>query len=590
MLGFYNQILSIDLDHQTSEIIPLSDELLQATLGGKGLATHLLLESNPPAVDPLSPENVLIFAIGPVGGSNIFGSCRHGVFTKSPLTGFYSESYSGGTVAEYIARTGFDAILIRGRAAHPVWIEIGADGVGFHAADTLWGLETYATEDRVKQWIAANRSRTQKSGVVCIGPAGENQVAFAVIENDYWRSAGRTGVGAVMGSKNVKAIAFWGNAKKELADPDLVKTLARELSQEAKENPGVHAYKTLGTPMMVDLMSKLGTFPTRYWSKGRCAHQMNINAGALHERLAVTPHACLKCFMACGRLATVKQGRHQGLKIEGPEYETIYAFGGLCEVDSIEEIAYLNDVCDRLGIDTITAGNLVGLTIEASRQKKIDYAIDYNQVDKMAELLNDMAYRKGIGDLLARGIKAAAAEWGMEDQAIHVKGMEPAGYDPRVLKGMGLTFGTSPRGACHLRTTFYKPEASGMIDPDQIDGKADMLVEWEDRLIIFDTLILCRFYRDLYQWDRLATMIEGTTGLKLSTEQMRKIASRISDNTRRFNLREGLSARDDHLPPRFYNTALPEDGKTITKNQMNRLLADYYHARGWDAQGLPPEN
>jgi aldehyde:ferredoxin oxidoreductase len=590
MLGFYNQMLSIDLNNQTSEIIPLSDELLQTSLGGKGLATQLLLENIPPAVDPLGPENVLIFANGPVSGSNVFGSCRHGVFTKSPLTGFYAESYSGGTVSEYIARTGFDAVLIRGKAANRVWIEIGADGVVFHNADKLWGLETYATEDQVKRWNGDNRSRTQKSGVVCIGPAGENQVAFAVIENDYWRSAGRTGVGAVMGSKNVKAIAFWGNSKKELADPDLVKALARELSQEAKENPGVHAYKTLGTPMMVDLMSKLGTFPTRYWSKGRCEHQMNINAGALHERLDVTPHACLKCFMACGRLSTVKQGRHQGLKIEGPEYETIYAFGGLCEVDSIEEIAYLNDICDRLGIDTITAGNLVGLTIEASRQGKIDYAIDYNQVDKITALLNDMAFRKGIGAILARGIKFAAAQWDMEDQAIHVKGMEPAGYDPRVLKGMGLTFGTSPRGACHLRTTFYKPEASGMIDPDQIEGKADMLVEWEDRLIIFDTLVLCRFYRDLYQWDRLATMIKGTTGLELSTEEMREIASRISTNTRRFNLREGLTAQDDQLPPRFYRTALPETGKTITRDQMNQLLADYYHARGWDAEGVPPGN
>jgi aldehyde:ferredoxin oxidoreductase len=590
MLGFYNQMLSIDLNNQTSEIIPLSDELLQTSLGGKGLATQLLLENIPPAVDPLGPENVLIFANGPVSGSNVFGSCRHGVFTKSPLTGFYAESYSGGTVSEYIARTGFDAVLIRGKAANRVWIEIGADGVVFHNADKLWGLETYATEDQVKRWIGDNRSRTQKSGVVCIGPAGENQVAFAVIENDYWRSAGRTGVGAVMGSKNVKAIAFWGNSKKELADPDLVKALARELSQEAKENPGVHAYKTLGTPMMVDLMSKLGTFPTRYWSKGRCEHQMNINAGALHERLDVTPHACLKCFMACGRLSTVKQGRHQGLKIEGPEYETIYAFGGLCEVDSIEEIAYLNDICDRLGIDTITAGNLVGLTIEASRQGKIDYAIDYNQVDKITALLNDMAFRKGIGAILARGIKFAAAQWDMEDQAIHVKGMEPAGYDPRVLKGMGLTFGTSPRGACHLRTTFYKPEASGMIDPDQIEGKADMLVEWEDRLIIFDTLVLCRFYRDLYQWDRLATMIKGTTGQELSTEEMREIASRISTNTRRFNLREGLTAQDDQLPPRFYRTALPETGKTITRDQMNQLLADYYHARGWDAEGVPPGN
>jgi aldehyde:ferredoxin oxidoreductase len=292
--------------------------------------------------------------------------------------------------------------------------------------------------------------------------------------------------------------------------------------------------------------------------------------------------------MACGRLSTVKEGRHKNLKIEGPEYETIYAFGGLCEVDSIEEIAYLNDICDRLGIDTITAGNLVGLTIEASRQGKIDYSIDYNQVDRIAELLSDMTHCRGIGELLAQGIKAAAAEWGMEDQAIHVKGMEPAGYDPRVLKGMGLSFGTSPRGACHLRTTFYKPEASNMIDPDQIHDKAEMLVEWEDRLIIFDTLVLCRFYRDLYQWNLLSDMIKAATGLDLSIDKMRRIAGRISDNTRRFNLREGLSLSDDHLPTRFYKEALPETGKTITRDQMEQLLSDYYDARGWDSNGIPP--
>jgi aldehyde:ferredoxin oxidoreductase len=291
--------------------------------------------------------------------------------------------------------------------------------------------------------------------------------------------------------------------------------------------------------------------------------------------------------MACGRLSTIKEGRHKGLKIEGPEYETIYAFGGLCEIDSIEEIAYLNDICDRLGMDTITGGNLSALTIEASLQGKIDRKIDYGQVDAIAKLLEDIAQRRGIGDTLARGIKFTAKAWDMEDQAIHVKGLEPAGYDPRALKGMGLAYGTSARGACHLRATFYKPELSGMIDPDRIDGKAKMFTEWEDRLTIFDAMILCRFYRDLYQWDELSTIIQATTGMDLTIQSMRTIAGAILDNIRRFNLREGLTPEDDRIPRRFFQEALPESGKIITEDQMKQLLNEYYKERGWNEKGEP---
>ncbi|MBI4773072.1 MAG: aldehyde ferredoxin oxidoreductase family protein [Deltaproteobacteria bacterium] len=588
MFGFYNKVLEVDASRRSFEVKTISDEVLRAFLGGKGLATHLLLRYNPPRVDPLGPENRLIFATGPANGTPIWGSCRHGVFTKSPQTGFYAESYSGGTTAEYMARTGFDAVMIHGAATEPVWLEVSEEGAAFHEADDLWGLDTFETEDRVKAWVSEDRPDAGNSGVVTIGPAGERLVSFAVIENDYWRSAGRTGVGAVMGSKKIKAIAFRGNKNKETADPRMLKDFAKELAQNAKDDKGVQAYKNLGTPMMVDIMSKVGSFPTRYWKKGEAAHRESINAAALHQRLSVTPHACLKCFIACGRLGTVKEGRHQGLKIEGPEYETIYALGGLCEVADIEEIAFLNDLCDRLGIDTISAGNLAAFAIEAARQQKIDYDIDYGKVDRIASLLKDMAYRRGVGDVLARGIKAAAREWGMEDQAIHVKGLEPAGYDPRVLKGMGLAYGASDRGACHLRATFYKPELAKMIDPDQIQGKAEMFAEWEDRLTLFDSMVLCRFFRDLYPWDRLAVIIEATTGLDLDRDAMRSIAGAITDNTRRFNLREGLEPEDDYLPKRFHLETLPETGKVITEEDMRRLLEDYYRARGWNERGIPP--
>ncbi|MBN2333851.1 MAG: aldehyde ferredoxin oxidoreductase family protein [Deltaproteobacteria bacterium] len=587
MLGYYNMIVRIDVTERSFVLEPVSDEILASRMGGKGLGAHLLLDHNPPGVAPLSPENLLIFAGGAATGTAVWGSCRYGVFTKSPQTGFFSESYSGGTVAEYLAATGFDAIAVRGSSETPLWIEISEDAVYFHDATDLWGLSTYETEDRVKAWLAENRTGGKNSGVITIGPAGENKVSFAVIENDYWRSAGRTGVGAVMGSKGIKAVAFRGNRQKEIAAPEAVKSFAKKMALLSRTDAGVKAYKTNGTPMLVDIMNNVGGFPSRYWHEGVVTHREQINAAALHSRCEVKSHACLKCYMACGRLSTVKAGRHKGLTIEGPEYETIYAFGGLCEVDSIEEIAYLNDLCDSLGMDTITAGNLVGLTIEAGRQGKISRCVDYGEVDNIARLLQDIAYRRGMGEILARGIIAAAKEFNMEDQAIHVKGLEPAGYDPRVLKGMGLAYGTSPRGACHLRATFYKPELSNMIDPEQIEGKAAMFVEWEDRLTFFDTLILCRFYRDQYQWEELAEMVKGLTGQEFDKQRMSDIARTVSDDVRRFNIREGLTSADDQLPKRFHSEALPETQKIITEKQMSFLLKDYYKARGWDEDGRP---
>ncbi len=586
MHGFYNRILKIDLSQKNFSIEALGDEIPQSLLGGKGLCSHLLFNLNPPGVDPLSPENCLIFATGPSAGSTIWGSCRYGVFTKSPQTGFYSESYSGGTVPEAIDSTGFDAIVIQGKCADRTVLAIHPDGVDFHDAGDIWGMETYAAEDAVMERFGKSDDRYRRKGAVVIGPAGEKLVCFAVIENNYWRSAGRTGVGTVMGAKQIKGILFQGDQKRSLYDEKAVREFSKNLSAEAKDSPATNAYKSLGTPMMVKLINTAGAFPTRYWSEGVYQDWEKISADALNERCDVKPHACLKCFMACGRMSTIKEGRHSGLKIEGPEYETIYAFGGLCLIDSIEEIAYLNDVCDRLGVDTITAGNLCAFTIEAARQGRIDYKIDYGEVDSIAELLHKIAFREDIGDILAGGIKQAAKQWQLEDIAVHVKGLEPAGYDPRALKGMGLSYATSDRGACHLRATFYKPEISGMIPPEQIEGKAELFLDFEDRLTLFDTMILCRFYRDFYDWDQLAKMIYAVTGIDEGKEGLQQRARQIADLIRRFNLREGLKPEDDRLPKVFHRK-LENSGQVITEEELETMLQDYYRLHGWDQNGIP---
>jgi aldehyde:ferredoxin oxidoreductase len=577
MKGFFNRQLRIDLSDKKTTIEPIPESILQSYLGGKGLGSFLLLKENPPHVDPFSPKNRLIFTLGPLADTPFYGSSRYAVFTKSPQTGIYSESYSGGKITLSLSRTGYDAIIIEGKSEHPIFLEIGDEKVVFHNASKLWGKETYEAEETILKDIGI-----KESGALVIGPAGENLVKFAVIESEHWRSLGRAGIGAVIGSKQLKGIIFHGKKHKKLADPSSLKKLAQDFKERVKDHQIVSVYKKYGTPMLVSIMNTIGAFPTQYWSKGTLEGWENISAESLLEHCQVSSIACPHCFMACGKISEVKQGRHQGLRIMGPEYETIYAFGGLCMINSIEEIIYLNDLCDRLGMDTITAGNLAAFAIEASKRKKIDDKLDYGDVDGIAELLTKIAYRRGVGEILSKGVRHAAEVWGMEEKAIHVKGLEPAGFDPRVLKGMGLAYATSDRGACHLRATFYKSELSGQIDPDQIKGKAKLFVDYEDKMTLFDVLILCRFYRDLITWKDLQEIIQYACGITLGKKELKVMASKIINLARAFNEREGLTKKEDKLPRRFFREVLQETGKTIQPKDLEVMLKEYYQLRGWN--------
>ena len=583
MDGFFNRVLYVDLTDKTHKKADLPDEIFMKYLGGKGLGSYLLFCNNKAKTDPLSHENHLIFATGCATGSRVHGSSRYGVFTKSPLTGIYSESYSGGKVAEYLTRTGYDAIVLHGVSKEPIYVEISDTDVKYHSASEIWGKDTYETENILKE-----KYFPKKVGVVTIGPAGENRVKFALLSNDFWHCAGRTGIGAVMGSKKLKAVVFHGNGRKKVANPDLLNTHWKEMIQKGKSDPGVAAYRKFGTPMMVSLMNSVGGFPTRYWREGYFKKWKKISAESLLSRCNVKSRSCPKCFIACSKLSEVTKGRHKGLRLEGPEYETIYSFGGLCMVEDIEEIIYLNSLCDRLGMDTITAGNLIAFTIEAVKMKAVNERVKYGDVDSIAELLQKIAHREGLGAVLADGIVHASREWGLEKMAIHVKGMEPAGYDPRVLQGMGLAYATSDRGACHLRTTFYKPELAGIIDPEQTEGKASLFLDYEDRLTIFDTMILCRFFRDMIPWENLETIVRGTTGLNLNESDLKGISSNISNIVREFNIREGMSRDGDTLPQRFFEEGLGRQKKIVSRKDFTKLLGDYYRLRGWDTQGTPP--
>ncbi|MCX5798486.1 MAG: aldehyde ferredoxin oxidoreductase family protein [Proteobacteria bacterium] len=585
MKGFFKKVLIINLDERRYYTEDIPDEVYRNFLGGKGLGIYLMLKRNRPLIDAFSPDNNFIINVGPVNDTSIWGSSRYGVFTKSPLTGYFSHSYSGGNVAEPISRTGFDAIILEGASSDPIFLLISDEHVEFHDATKIWGSDTYQTQD-----FLAKRIGKKDTGTLVIGPASENMVRFASVVNNSWRCAGRTGVGAVLGSKKVKALVFYGKQHRETANPEAIKGFRNALLEKAKTHPSAKFFKNVGTPGLVSIINTLEAFPTRYWHEGRMEGWEEISAEALHAHYSVKPHACRRCLLACGRLTRVNKGRYAGLTIEGPEYETIYVFGGLCLIKSLDGIIYLNDLCDRLGMDTITAGNLAAFVIEASRMGKIRENIDYGDVEGIATLLYKISLKEGIGGILAEGIVHAAHEWGLEDFAIHVKGMEPGGYDPRIFKGMGLAYATSDRGACHLRSTFFRAEITGIIPPDQIEGKAEVFIDFEDRLTLQDSLILCRFYRDLYLWDELAYIVEITTGMKTRKEDLQRIASHVQNATRVFNIREGLTRADDRLPSRFFDEGIGSKKSVITREELERLKDDYYRLRGWDTNGIPLED
>jgi aldehyde:ferredoxin oxidoreductase len=572
MKGFFNRLLRIDLIGESFRYEVIPDEVLKRTLGGKGLGIDLLLKENPIGVDPLAPENIFVITTGPVTGTKNWGQSRFAVFSKSPATGGYGESYCGGSLALKIKGCGLDAVVITGKAAKPTYLVIEDSGVRFCNAEAIWGKDAFESEDH----ILANAP--DKAGAMAIGPAGENLIRFACIKSEHWRSLGRGGMGAVMGSKNLKGIAFAGNRKAPVADEALLKQLIKPLSDQHKDSIVTQNYRRFGTPMQVAVTNTIGCFPTRYWQSGRFKHWKNLSAEYMQDNFEVQSRACPSCFLRCTKTSVVKKGRHQGLKAEGPEFETIYAIGGLNEIDSLEEVLYLNEICDRLGLDTMSAGNISAFAIEAFKRGRIDFEIDYNQPDRVAELFHLIAKNEGVGRILGQGIQAAAKILDLEDIAIHVKGLEPGGFDPRVLKGMGLSYATSPRGACHLRSTFYKAELSGQMDKDQIVGKAELVIDYEDRCTLMDSLILCRFFRDFMLWPELDQLIEGTTGLKFGKPGLVTLANRICQQTREYNRREGLGASSETLPVRFFKEPT-EEGATLSEEAFNIMMREYNHLR-----------
>lgn len=588
MKAFYNKYLLIDLTKKTTEVIPIDESVLEKFGGGKGLGIYLLYQLNPEGVDPFSPDNHLIINVGPAADVKVWGSSRYGIYTKSPLTNCLVDATSGGHLAKPISKTGYDAIVIKGASENPLFMEISNEKVVFHDAADVWGMETYDTEAKLLEKVGV-----KKAGACVIGPAGENLGRFAQVKNDKWRSIGRGGIGAVFGSKKLKGIVFHGDAQREVGNPDKMNALYKQYRDAAKTDPVVAKYKKYGTPMGVALLNEFGAFPTKYWANGKLKGFENITAEMMHEQWDVKAKACGQCFIACANMSKIKpDGKYPNLEVEGPEYETLYAFGGLCCFTNLDDILYLNDLCDRLGLDTITGGNLVAFAMETSEQGVMAEKFEYGNVTDAEKCLRLIAAGEGVGAILNQGIVPAAKHYGLEELAIHNKGLEPAGYDPRALPGTALGYAVSMRGACHLRSGFYKAELSGVSKPEDIDGKAETVVDWEDRFCAFDTLVLCRFFRETYYWDETVELFQVLYGDEsIDKAYLKEMSNRIHALAKLYNLREnpGKEAEMEMLPQRLFKEPL-ENGKVIDEAVFSRMLKEYYEFRNWDENGIPKDN
>ena len=578
MDGWMGKVLVVDLSTGDVETQPLDMEIARQFIGGRGLGARLLWDLVGPAVEPLSPDNVLIFATGPMTASGFQTSNRFSVSTKSPLTGTVLDANSGGWWGMQLKRTGYDAIIVKGRAAAPVYLEVQPDGVALKDAAHLWGMTA-------SQTAAALGQDNNRRNVLCIGPAGENLVRIAAIMNDATRSLARGGPGAVMGSKNLKAIVVEGKERVDFDDKERFRFVQYEATKMLKANPVTsQAFPEFGTSVVMNLVNAIGALPTRNFQQSHFEQAEAISGEALTERLLVKNQACWACPIACTRVTRTRKAEG-----EGPEYETAWAFGATCGIDDLEAIAEANYLCNDLGIDTISAGATIACAMELSERGLLDSDLRFGRADLLHKTIEDIAYRRDIGDLLAEGSARLAARCGAPELSMSVKGLEMPAYDPRGMQGQGLLYATSNRGGCHMRGNMLSVEVLGLpklVDRLQVQGKASFVILHQHTAAVIDSLVICKFTNIAVAEEYLARALSSLTGVHYPTGELIRAGERIWNMERLYNLREGFTRADDTLPRRL----LEEPATGASAGQVSRLepmLEEYYRGRGWDANGVP---
>lgn len=608
MKGYAKRILRVDLSKGKVDIRNLPKEMSKKYIGGKGFGAKILFKEIKPKVDPYDPSNLVIFATGPVNGLVLSGAAKLCAVFKSPLTGIWGESQCGGYFAPQLRQAGYDMLIISGKAEKPAYITVDDEEIEIRDAAHLWGIDTFDTEDIIK------RDHGKDFQVIAIGPAGEKLVRYACISHDKGRQFGRCGAGAVMGSKRLKAIAVRGSGTIEVAKPEELDKFRRELNEKVKER--LKSLMEYGTPAIMALTNATGTLPTRYWTEGEFEGFEKICAETLKRRFFERSKACFACTVACGKISVVRKvpdilplgsfATYVESTIEGPEYETLFALGSLCGNDDLESIIKANEICDRLGIDTISAGNAVAFAMYCyekgiiTKEETEGIDLKFGNSEAIIATLRKIAYRNGFGNILAEGVKRAAEiiGKGSENIAVHVKGLEPPGYDPRGLKGVALAYAVSCRGACHLRHMAYRPNLTGQkpfekeaINRLSYQGQAEMVKELEDFHTIVDCMVLCKFVClptiGPILWDELTKLYTIITGKEIKKEDLIKTAQNINNTIRKFNSREGLNRKHDNLPQRFFNEGLKTGasaGEKIQKQEFKKMLNKYYKLRGLNTQ------
>lgn len=599
MLGYAGRVLRVDLTTGRTRVEKLDEETARKYIGGIGLGMKLWLANSKAGVDAFDPENPLVLALGPVSGTMFpTGGNGHAFISKSPATNGVGEAVSHGTFGAELKRAGYDAVVLTGKAERPVYLWIDDDSVQLLDAASIWGKSPSETEDAIKDEVGDYYVR-----VASIGLAGEKLSKIANIINEKTRAAGRTGLGAVMGSKNLKAIAVRGTHDIVVAKPDEFMEMVKEFHERMK-GPAAQKYRTLGTAENVMIQNALYCMPTRNYNNAHFENAEKVSGEALNERYITKIIACNSCAMRCEHEAVVREGPYKGTMAR-MEYDNLWALGPNCGVDKLDAIIKAAELCNYYGLDATSTGVTVGFVMDCHETGILSHedlgGIDahFGNAEALIQLIEKIGKREGIGDVLADGVKVAAEKIGKgsDKLAQNIKGLEVTGYDLRCLKTAALGFAVSFRGADHNRSGAYALDMTGKVDRLKAEkGRGKLVKDSENVYALIDSLIVCKnakgtLYKELADMAKIYALV---TGYEMTPEELSAAGERIITLARLINLREGLSRKDDTLPWKVMNQPIPDDGPAkgamVTQDELDLLLDDYYQSRGWTLDGIPTKS
>ena len=594
MKGMTGKYLKVDLTEGTVVVADLPEDVAKDYIGGYGLAAWTLYNEVPAGADPLGPDNVICMWVGPCAGTVTPASSKYLVAAKSALTGFIGFGISSGGIGQELRAAGYDGIVVKGKADRPVYIFIDDDTVSIKDAGFVWGKTTWETEDLIR-----GRHSDEKLRVAAIGPAGEKLVRIANITNDRNRQVGRTGMGAVMGSKNLKAIAIRGTKSVEVADPQGLWDLAREMHTRSM-GKATEKYRRYGTPVNVLVHNKLGCLPTRNFQQGTFEGADAVSGERMLATHVKKVTACPACPIGCDHINICQDGPWKGTAAS-MDYESLELLGPNCGVDDLDALTKAVELCDTLGVDTISAGGTVSWAMEAyekgliGKEETNGLDLRFGNAEAMVEAVRCLCLREGkLGELIGDGSAEAARRLGRDSYkfAIVNKDMEWGAYSMRSLQTATLGFATSVRGACYLRSGSYQQDVKGTVDRYSLDESRGKIVsEGEDLYAVIDSAIWCKFTRGVFKGEEeMAEVLNLTTGFDYDVESMIKAGERIHNLAKLFNIKHGASRKDDYPPPRAFEEKMYDDvndGAIIDRDQYDAALTGYYRSRDWSDEGIP---